>query len=102
MGEEEEGVGQAPQKVKEPKRGNKSLVLYKAEGEDEGLGGQRCPGTGAAGAGTHGDQGANQKKENYYSICVPVNPDAVTEIIANNESYISKVIKLPCAGTLFF
>lgn len=59
--------------------------------EDEGLGLQ--------GPGPAGTQAKNQ---NYYSICVPVNPDAVTEIIANNESYISKVIKFLCAGTLFF
>lgn len=56
-------------------------------------------GEGAAGAGPAGTQA---KEHNYYSICVPVNTDAATEIIANNESYISKVIKLLCAGTLFF
>lgn len=54
MGEEEEGVGQAPQKVKEPKRGNKSLVLYKAEGEDEGLGGSAAQAQGLQGQGPTG------------------------------------------------
>lgn len=53
------------------------------------------------GMGTH-RMGTNQHEENYYSICASLNPDAVTGIIANNESYISKVIKFLGAGTQFF
>lgn len=97
------GVGQTP--------GDRGTGAQQKAGFLQGRGGRRAgaalpaparPARGSAGAGTGRHQGANPNQQNYYSICVPVNPDAVTEIIANNESYISKVIKLLCARTLFF
>ena len=46
--------------------------------------------------------GCREPKHMVITECAPANLDAVTEIIANNASRISKVLGSLCAGTLFF